>query len=106
MDLLSWRCAERAYQTHLGRGSFRALACGQWPGGWPPSVRLRPQPASVPITNDLAAINLELGQSVNPPRTRSLAVSSAVDFDQDGTNDVSGQSVIGNGRFSTWSSSN
>ena len=49
----------------------------------------------VPIINDLAVINLTVGQSGNLVGTGSLTVNGAIDFDQDGTNDVSGSLVTG-----------
>jgi len=49
----------------------------------------------VPITNDTATINLTVDQNGNLMGTGSLTVTGAIDFDQDGTNDVSGQLVTG-----------
>jgi len=49
----------------------------------------------VPITNDLAAINLMVDQNGNLMGTGTLTVTGAIDFDQDSQNDVSGTLLKG-----------
>jgi len=49
----------------------------------------------VPITNDAAAINLTVDQNGNLVGTGTLSVGGAVDFDQDGKNDVTGNLLTG-----------
>jgi hypothetical protein len=49
----------------------------------------------VPITNDSATINLTVDSSGNLIGTGSLSVTGAIDFNQDGTNDVSGTLLTG-----------
>jgi hypothetical protein len=49
----------------------------------------------VPITNDSAAISLKVDSSGNLVGTGSLSLAGAIDFDQDGANDVSGTLVTG-----------
>ena len=49
----------------------------------------------VPITSDAATLNLTVDASGNLMGTGTLAVNGAIDFDQDGTNEVSGALLTG-----------